>query len=83
MTKTVSAILFIYKVQLRMQICLRNPKTECNIDHALKTAGRTKIKMKEITERLKFLLSSSIFRLNEAYSNIFQADLIWCEYTFQ
>jgi hypothetical protein len=35
MSKTIAATLYMYKIEHRMQICLRNLRIACNTDHVL------------------------------------------------
>jgi hypothetical protein len=48
------------------------------------TAGRTKVKAKKMRPRLKFSTHlGSFYSLRSIQLNHFQADLIWCDGTFQ
>ncbi len=48
MIDTIYVILRMYKIELRMQICLRNPRIVCTADHVLQyTAGRIELKFKK------------------------------------
>ena len=65
-----AAILSMYKIERRMQICLRESancmqRRSCSAT----TVGELKLKLK-IVSGLKILLTSAILILNKAYSSI-------------
>jgi hypothetical protein len=84
MSKTMAATLYMYKIEHRMQICLRILRIACNNDHVLQYRW----------EKLKFKLAKggkikksfnhprSLHSTRPIQSNHFQADLIWCDSTF-
>jgi hypothetical protein len=85
LNKIMAAILCIYKIEHRMQICLRNPIIACSTDHV----GNIPLRELNLILKNRATFEKSLYyprsmcssRPTQRYH--FQADLNWCDSTFK
>jgi hypothetical protein len=82
-----AAILCMYKIEHRMQICLRNQRIACSTDHVSNTVYSWKKPNLNLKDRDDILKSKShprsMYSSRPTQPHHFQADLIWCDGTFK
>ncbi len=88
MNTIMAAILFMYKIEHRIHICLRNLRIACSTDH-VSNIPQTELYLNKKKQRrhLKICVLSAFHVLIKATHSTqpyyFQDDLIWCDGTFK